>query len=180
MGKLQKLRDWRLCAVTIVATLGGLLAFQLGYGATSFPPAGPPMEVAKQLDELLSYPTILTFDRPEGRVNGRSLIVTSSTFVNEGMLPARVSGHAESVSPQVTWTAGPAGTKSYVLFFEDSVSNRMREGTLHWLAFNIPFDVSSLPEGLSVKGIGLRQPIGTMREGANVDGTVSYLSLIHI
>lgn len=137
-------------------------------------PAQPP-EVT--WGQMLHYPSVLTFDRLEGQPREHSLRVTSASFDPNGEIPLQYSGPGGSLSPDVSWTPGPTGTRSYVLLFEDGVANRNSEGILHWLAFNIPATVTNLPEGLSVKGTGLKQPLGTMKEGANIDQTVSYTGM---
>lgn len=147
---------------------------------------GPPNAAAVQAQMeatvagYVFHPAITTFDRPEGQVKGASLTVTSETLGEAGEIPLKVTGpppEGRSVSPQVSWTKGPPGTKSYALFYEDGAANRSRLGVMHWLAFNIPADVTSLPEGVSERGKGLRRPIGTMKEGANIDNAVSYTGM---
>lgn len=47
-------------------------------------------------------------------------------------------------SPELTWTAGPAGTMSYALsLFDES------NGFAHWVLWNIPGSVSKLPASLA-------------------------------
>lgn len=166
-----------------LAACGSALAIASAYAQPAAAPAAAPAPAASQADQnrlfeqLTTYPAVLTFDRPEGQPKGGGLTVTSPSFGPSGEVPAKYTGRGASASPTVNWTRGPTGTKSYVLLFEDGVANRNREGIVHWLAFNIPADVTSLPEGLSVKGQGAKQPPGTMREGANVDNTIGYTGM---
>jgi Raf kinase inhibitor-like YbhB/YbcL family protein len=56
----------------------------------------------------------------------------------------------ENVSPPLAWTNPPAGTKSYALLMIDP-EGRGGLGVIHWLAYNIPADVTSFAEGETSK-----------------------------
>jgi Raf kinase inhibitor-like YbhB/YbcL family protein len=53
----------------------------------------------------------------------------------------------QNLSPGVTWSAGPAGTQSYVLVMEGEGGLR-KDPTVHWIIYNIPADVTRLPRGI--------------------------------
>ena len=113
-------------------------------GSQSGPPGmqgGPP-----DIKEILANPPIVTFDRPAGKTDGK-LTVTSKTFV-DGKIPLDNTSYGKSISPEVSWSAGPAGTKSYLMIMEDATAGRDKKAVLHWLAFNIAPSVRNLPEGL--------------------------------
>ena len=73
-----------------------------------------------------------------------ALTVTSSALTNNGQIPVLYTQAGMSTSLPLTWTAGPAGTKSYVVLTEDSGAGPVT----HWIVFNIPADVTALPAGL--------------------------------
>ncbi|GAC1549056.1 MAG: hypothetical protein NVS2B17_33870 [Candidatus Velthaea sp.] len=78
-----------------------------------------------------------------------ALTVTSATFANGAAMPA--SGAASgcggsNISPQLSWTAGPAGTLSYVVTEYDPDAPT-GSGFWHWTIFNIPSSVTSLAAG---------------------------------
>jgi Raf kinase inhibitor-like YbhB/YbcL family protein len=81
----------------------------------------------------------------------KSLTVTSTSFSNGGTIPFRYvscgtsSGQPGNVSPQISWTPGPPDTKSYVVTIFDTDAPT-GVGFHHWDVFNIPPDVTSLPE----------------------------------
>jgi Raf kinase inhibitor-like YbhB/YbcL family protein len=119
------------------------------------------------LQALLSAPPpVMTIDQlPAG--SGSTLTVSSQTLGAEGTFPPANTGWGASVSPQVSWTSGPAGTGSYVLIMEDGTVGMNRKGVLHWLVFNIPASSTGLPEGL-------KQPPAGLLMGANQAGEAAY------
>jgi para-nitrobenzyl esterase len=68
---------------------------------------------------------------------GAKLTVTSPAFKNMGDIPFANTQYQGNAFPGLEWTAGPAGTKSYVIIMQDT-DIIMRGGPiLHWTAFNI-------------------------------------------
>ena len=115
---------------------------QSGTGGGASGPAGPP-------DMSKMVPPILTIDRPQAEAKTKEpLKVTSATLTADGYLPLINTGYGKDISPQVSWSKGPAGTESYLLFMEDATAGMDRKGVLHWLAFNVPATVTSLQEGI--------------------------------
>jgi Raf kinase inhibitor-like YbhB/YbcL family protein len=56
----------------------------------------------------------------------------------------------QNVSPQLSWSNAPEGTKSYALLMLDP-EGRNGLGVVHWLAYNIPASVTSFAEGETSK-----------------------------
>ena len=78
-----------------------------------------------------------------------------------------------NMAPGVSWTAGPAGTQSYVLFMEGEGGGRI-DPTVHWIVYNIPASATRLPTGIS-KDVYIKDPAGALngREDSSVfHGTV--------
>jgi len=68
----------------------------------------------------------------------------TSTGFTEGMaIPAKYTCKGMNVSPDLTWTAGPAGTQSYAVVLTDKSNN-----LIHWVIWDIPAASLSLPEGV--------------------------------
>lgn len=74
----------------------------------------------------------------------QAITVTSSAFEESGMIPMKYTCDAENVSPPLSWTKGPDSTKSYVLICDDP--DAPSKTWLHWVLYNIPSSVTSLPE----------------------------------
>lgn len=102
------------------------------------------------------------------------LTVTSADIKPNALIPQDNSSYGKSLSPQVSWTSGPTGTKSYAVVMEDADFHFPGGPPItHWLAFNIPAGLSALPGGLPPQGAAT-VPAG-MVTGANIMGKASYM-----
>jgi Raf kinase inhibitor-like YbhB/YbcL family protein len=84
-------------------------------------------------------------------------------------MAATYSEYAEGVSPPLSWGA-VNGAKSYALVMEDP--DAPQKPFVHWLAWNIPASVTSLPEGLQEQP-RLTEPDGVL-QGRNTRGSMGY------
>lgn len=74
------------------------------------------------------------------------MVIYSPAFENGGIIPKRYTCEGENLSPPLSWTGIPPEAKSLVLICDDPDAPR---GTFnHWLLYNIPPSVTTLPEGL--------------------------------
>jgi phosphatidylethanolamine-binding protein (PEBP) family uncharacterized protein len=77
--------------------------------------------------------------------------VTSPDFSSGSVLPAQYTcagnPFATGISPEINWTKGPQGTKSYAIVLHD-ISLSDPNLAYHWAAWNIPHEVHTLPEGI--------------------------------
>jgi len=83
--------------------------------------------------------------------SGPGLTLTTTAFEDGAVIPSKYTGSdPHAVSPKLEWTNVPAGTVSFTLIMHDPdvALQRHTEDFLHWLAFNIPGDTRSLPEGV--------------------------------
>jgi Raf kinase inhibitor-like YbhB/YbcL family protein len=101
----------------------------------------------------------------------KNLAVTAS-FAGGNPIPAIHSAYEQNVSPAIKWTAGPSGTQSYVLIMEDPDAKSPPSPVVHWIAWNIPKDIMSFPEG--IPGIDQIEALQGVRQGANSAGVVGY------
>jgi hypothetical protein len=75
-----------------------------------------------------------------------SIAVTSSAFTEGAWIPKKYTCDAEDISPDLKWSGVPSGAKSVALICDDPDAP---VGTwVHWVLFNIPADVRSLPAGI--------------------------------
>jgi Raf kinase inhibitor-like YbhB/YbcL family protein len=82
------------------------------------------------------------------------LTLTSTTFQDGKMMPKKVANNVatnpscvgDNVSPQLSWTNVPDGTKSFVIFMVDPEA-RGGFGVNHWVAYGIPASVTGFAEG---------------------------------
>jgi Raf kinase inhibitor-like YbhB/YbcL family protein len=96
------------------------------------------------------------------------LKVTSTSFTQGAMIPFRYSCDGTDMSPQLSWTNGPVGTKSYALISDDPDAPA---GTwVHWVMYNIPVGVTSLREDVP-KG---KQMENGALQGKNDFGSYGY------
>lgn len=87
--------------------------------------------------------------------------VSSPAFGEDQLMPGRFAydktgsdGHpcgGANVSPPLTWSGAPSATKSYVVTLIDPDGHKGL-GVVHWLAYNFPGTVTSLPEGQPAAG----------------------------
>lgn len=129
----------------------------------------PADEMKRQAARGVGVP--LAKDRPETAASGSGVIqVTSRSFAAGEPIPPRHSEYADGVSPALAWRAVP-NARSYVLIAEDPDAKPITP-FVHWVAWNIPGHVTTLPEGLQEQD-RLTEPAGLM-QGATSRGSVGY------
>ena len=102
--------------------------------------------------------------------------LTSPAFKNGGTIPHRYtySGYGctgRNTSPELDWSGAPAETKTFALTVFDSDA-RNGQGWWHWVAFNIPSNVTKLQSGAG-SGSDALLPAGAV-QGRNDFETVGY------
>jgi Raf kinase inhibitor-like YbhB/YbcL family protein len=75
------------------------------------------------------------------------LKVTSTAFVDGGMIPPKYTADGQDVSPPLAWEGVPEGAKSIALINDDPDAPM---GTwVHWLVWNLPPDAAILDEDVA-------------------------------
>jgi hypothetical protein len=80
-----------------------------------------------------------------------TLLVESDAFPAEGTIPQHYTCDGDDASIPLRWSDPPAVTQSLALIFDDVDAPA---GTwVHWVIFNIPASVNSLPEGVAADAV---------------------------
>ncbi len=95
-------------------------------------------------------PVIYTNIETEGGVHDMSkLVVMSAAFEDGGTIPKKYTCEGADISPAISWNNVPEGTKTFALICDDPDAPM---GTwVHWVVFNIPAHVTTLPEAADVE-----------------------------
>src|SRR5258708_28800542 len=89
---------------------------------------------------------------PPPGVSAAALTVTSKSFASGGAIPVDLTCDGANRSPQLTWSAPPAGTKAFALIADDPHANG--GDFTHWVLFNLPGDALAIPEPLDPSSAG--------------------------
>ena len=94
----------------------------------------------------------------------------SSAFRAGGTIPARYTCEGEDISPELSWTDIPAGTKSLALILHDPDAPR-EGGFTHWVVYDIDPSLRQIDENTPKQdkftGIGM--------QGRNDSGKIGYM-----
>jgi len=77
--------------------------------------------------------------------------LVSPAFENGGPIPKRHTGEGADVSPAVSWTQAPEGSRQFALICHDPDAPLIKPGSygfVHWVLYNIPGSTTSLHEGI--------------------------------
>ncbi|MBS0331743.1 MAG: YbhB/YbcL family Raf kinase inhibitor-like protein [Proteobacteria bacterium] len=77
------------------------------------------------------------------------LTVATPAFRSGEQIPFANTQYRTNTFPGLTWTRGPAGTKSYAIIMQDSTLILRGAPILHWTMFNIPAGVTKLDAGMA-------------------------------
>jgi len=89
-----------------------------------------------------------------------SLTLTSGAFAHHGAIPTKYTCDGADISPPLNWSNLPLGTKSLALIVDDPDAPdpaAPKMTWVHWVLYNLPPTVISLPEG------AYRLPQGTLQ-----------------
>src|SRR5215472_143912 len=106
---------------------------------------------------------------PAQRRNQSMFQLTSSAFETESSIPQQFSCDGRDISPELSWSSAPAGTKSFALIMHDPDAP-IEGGYTHWLVYNIPATANHLPENVPNQD---KVPGGGM-QGRNDSGKYGY------
>jgi Raf kinase inhibitor-like YbhB/YbcL family protein len=120
-----------------------------------------PMKICVLVSAVAALSTVsLAAQQPAGQRGtappAPAMTLTVSGFPDGGDIPVRFSQAApgvatgEGLSPAISWTNVPAGTKSFFLNMRDMdvARNKTTDDQAHWVVWNIPATETGLPEGV--------------------------------
>lgn len=79
-----------------------------------------------------------------------TLTLSSAAFEDGRPIPRRYTCEGDDISPPLEWAGTPAGTKSLALVIDDPDAPdpaAPKRVWVHWVLYDIPADVTGLPEG---------------------------------
>ena len=83
--------------------------------------------------------------------------VTSSAFEAYGAIPTKHTGEGPDVSPELSWSGAPEGTKAIAVICHDPDAPLVKGGDygfVHWVLYNLPGSTTSLAEGTTEGTVG--------------------------
>ncbi len=94
--------------------------------------------------------------------------LASPAFESGAAIPTKHSAYGDNISPALTWSDAPEGTRSFALFVHDpDAPLAAPDGTygyVHWVLYNVPASVAGLDEGST----------GMFTSGLNQAGDTAY------
>jgi Raf kinase inhibitor-like YbhB/YbcL family protein len=106
---------------------------------------------------ILAGVTVIACTADRASAQEKLFAMSSTTFRDGQMMPKKVGNSpanepnnpnclGENVSPQLSWTDPPAGTRSYALLMVDP-EGRGGGGVIHWVAYGIAASITGFAEG---------------------------------
>jgi len=85
-----------------------------------------------------------------------TLSIESSAFSDGGKIPSQYTCEGKDISLPLSWDGVPENTKSLVLIVDDPDAPDPKAPKMtwvHWLVFNIPPDISGVPEAARIQEV---------------------------
>src|SRR5688500_5167688 len=95
----------------------------------------------------------------------------STAFQHNQTIPRKYTGDDADISPPLSWSQVPENTKEFALIMDDPDAPRPQPW-VHWVIYNIPDGVTSLPENVATEE-RLENPRGAL-QGLNTWEKIGY------
>jgi Raf kinase inhibitor-like YbhB/YbcL family protein len=92
----------------------------------------------------------------------------SAAFIQESTIPKKHTCDGPDLSPALSWSGAPEGTKAFALVCDDP--DAPAGSWVHWVVYDLPATTTSLPEGVPKD----RELKGGGRQGVNDFGRIGY------
>jgi Raf kinase inhibitor-like YbhB/YbcL family protein len=122
---------------------------------------------ASKQQQLASSQKTLTAQQPAA-----VLVVSSTAFRSGGAIPKEFTVDGQNASPPLSWSGAPPGTREFVLIVEDPDAPGSKP-YVHWLLYDIPPNITTLPPSLSRAGVTGGPQTG--EEGKNSKDLTGYV-----
>lgn len=76
----------------------------------------------------------------------KNILISAERFKDCEAIPDIYTCKGKDISPSLSWTGIPAGTKSIALIMDDP--DAPGETFVHWVLYNVPAQTQKLPEGM--------------------------------
>ena len=94
----------------------------------------------------LLYNWVLASGLTAAEAKGQAIQMKSSSFQPGGDIPRKYTCDGNDLSPQLSWSGTPAGTRAFALIADDPDAPA---GTwVHWVIYDLPADTQELAEAL--------------------------------
>lgn len=141
-----------------------------GTAARATAAKAPDRAMKEQTSRGVGVPLALA--RPQTQPKSAARIeLRSPAFGSNASIPLKFSEYADGVAPELNWPA-VSGAKSYAIVMEDPDAKPITP-FVHWVAWNIPGELTRLPEGLQEQ-MRLTEPEALL-QGRTSRGTIGYL-----
>jgi Raf kinase inhibitor-like YbhB/YbcL family protein len=100
-----------------------------------------------------------------------TLLVSSTAFAQGQPIPREYTADGRDISPPLSWSEAPAGTKEWALIVDDPDAPRA-EPWVHWVIYGIPAKFQALPQDMP-KTERVVVPVGCI-QGVNSWGRIGY------
>ncbi|MBU0717873.1 MAG: YbhB/YbcL family Raf kinase inhibitor-like protein [Planctomycetes bacterium] len=100
-----------------------------------------------------------------------SMRMASPTFDHNSVIPKCHTGDGEDLSPELSWSGVPNGTKELALICDDPDALTPKPW-VHWVIYKLPADTAGLPEGVPTDK-ALSKPVEAL-QGKNSWNTIGY------
>ena len=120
---------------------------------------------ASIIKSLLVLSSALSISAAHAQEKSMTLTITSAAFQAGGEIPALHTCDGGDVSPPLSWSGLPAGTKSLALIVDDPDAPdpaAPKMTWVHWVLYNLPGNASGLAQGIKSQDL----PKGTL-DGVN-------------
>lgn len=100
----------------------------------------------------------------EGGESRIAFAIQSPSFSHRGEIPRLYTCEGRDVSPPLSWSTPPDGTRSLVLIVDDPDApdpKAPRRTWVHWVVYNLPPTAAGLPEGVDEGALPAGARLGT-------------------